>query len=433
MRDGGRVARAVSAAWILVVACALVYTRFWEWPRLTTVDPIDIMTESGSLAMLAMAFISTIVLARLGAGEVFPEWEALSLVTAAVLAGLVVDLLDEFYAVPGPLRAYGEAVSIVLGAFLTVGLMKEWYRLYPEPPGDRWILRGVAAMLALYGVALLASVVLGGSAVRQPNPEEARIWAAYTAISAGLVAALFAYSRDAIGYVPIQFVVGGSLLLLLTPISHLVEAYLGWISPAAAIIGRSAAPTAYYASLYMALVEAFRRAACPQALRIPKLYEAVSLLKVRPSAESWPSAVNAIRRLAESLRVPVVLLTRPGSPLFAIADREGLPRVSILMKPGASFRRLGETAYEVPLEPAFIEGVLREILRGQEKGALVVFDSITDAIALLDRKRAYELVRRLSDLIRERESSGVFLVVPEAHDAQTRALIEKMFERSSEV
>ncbi len=411
-----------------------VYYRFWDWAPLKRVDPIDVMLESGSIAILAMAHISSIVLKRLGAGEVFPGWGALHLISGVVLSGLVSDLLDEFYRLPKMLMGPAQIIPPILGTFLVVHLMRGWYEMYPETRRVRWDIRLLLTFLTLYCSSLAISAILGRMGSTRPwTLEDAGGDILYFAFGLALVLALYLYTGEAIHYVPIQLIVGGFSLLVLVPLNELMRSAMGGIDPLVDTIGRDLAPAVFYASFYMAFVEAFRRAACPQALRVPKVYEAVSLMKIRPNSDSWPSAVSAIRKLSESKGMPVVLLTRPGSPLFTIAHKEDLPKVYVLLRPGASFRKIDESTYEVPLEPAFLEGVLRDILRGQEKRALVVFDSITDAIALLDRKRAYELIRRLSDLIKEKESSGVFIVVPEAHDEQTRALIEKMFERSSEV
>ena len=435
MGDSGRIAAAICVAWLAAVAGMLMYYGFWSWSPLERVDPVDVMLESGSVAILLMALISSVVLERLGAGEVFPGWGALTLISGVVLSGLLCDLLDEFYRLPPVLMGPAQIIPPILGTFLVVHLMKGWYEMYPERPGTRWDVRIVLAFYSLYGSALIVSLVTSRPPPAAPplTPGGLVDSVAPTLAALLLTGALYLYSGEATRYVPVQLVLGGFFLLVLLPLTEAMKGLLGWMDPLVDTIGRDLAPAAFHASFYMAFVEAYRRAACPQALRVPRVYEAVSLMKIRPSADSWPSAVNAIRKLARSKGIPVVLLTRPGSPLFTIAHREDLPKVSVLLKPGASFRKIDESTYEVPLEPAFIEGVLRDILRGQEKGALVVFDSITDAIALLDRKRAYELIRRLSDLIKEKESSGVFIVVPEAHDRQTQALIEKMFERSSDV
>jgi len=431
VRDSGRIAAAICVAWL---AAVFVYYGFWGWSPLGRIDPVDVMLESGFVAILLMALISSVVLERLGAEEVFPGWGALTLISGVVLSGLLCDLLDEFYRLPPMLMGPAQIIPPILGTFLVVHLMKGWYEMYPERPGTRWDVRIVLAFYSLYGSALIVSLVTSRPpAAPPPTPGRLVDSVASTLAVLLLAGALYLYSGEATRYVPIQLVLGGFFLLVLLLLTEAMKDLLGWMDPLVDTIGRDLAPAAFYASFYMAFVEAFRRAACPQALRVPRVYEAVSLMKIRPSADSWPSAVNAIRKLARSKGIQIVLLTRPGSPLFTIAHREDLPKVSVLLKPGASFRKIDESTYEVPLEPAFIEGVLRDILKGQEEGALVVFDSITDAIALLDRKRAYELIRRLSDLIKEKESSGVFIVVPEAHDRQTQALIEKMFERSSEV
>ena len=422
-------------AWLIAVTVMYVYYGFWRWTPQGRIDPVDLILESGSIAILVMALVSSVVLDKLGAGEVFPGWGALPLISGVVLSGLLSDLLDEFYRLPRALMGPAQIIPPILGTFLVIHLMKRWYEMYPEYSRKRLDVWVALPFFSFYGSALAISLVLSSPARAAPPLTPAGLLDRLLPLLSALilVLAIYLYSGDAVNYVPIQLVLGGFILLVLLPLTEVIKGLLGWIDPFVDVIGRDLAPTAFYTSFYMALVEAFRRAACPQALKVPKVYEAVSLMKIRPSAESWPSAVNAIRKLAQSRGIPVVLLTRPGSPLFTIANREDLPKVSVLLRPGASLRKIDESTYEVPLEPAFIEGVLREILKGQDKGALVVFDSITDAIALLDRKRAYELIRRLSDLIKERESSGVFIVVPEAHDEQTRALIEKMFERASEV
>ncbi|MDK2464829.1 MAG: hypothetical protein QI223_08680 [Candidatus Korarchaeota archaeon] len=434
MWDHGRTAAAICLLWLAAVAGMCAYYGLWRLPRLEKIDPVDVALESGAIAILSMALISSIVLYRLGAGEVFPAWSVLPLISGVVLSGLLCDFLDEFYELPWVLMGPVQIVPPIMGTFLLVHLMKGWYEMYPERPRARWDVRLVLAFYSLYGSALVASIATSSPPAPPPlTPGEVVVSSEPLLFAVLLAGGLCLSSGGASRYVPIQLVLGGFLLLVLLPLTETMRDLLGWMDPLVDTLGRDVAPAVFYASFYMAFVEAFRRAACPQALRVPRVYEAVSLMKIRPRADSWPSAVSAIRKLSESKGIPVVLLTRPGSPLFTIAHKDDLPKVYVLLRPGASFRKIDESTYEVPLEPAFIEGVLRDILRGQEKRALVVFDSITDAIALLDRKRAYELIRRLSDLIKEKKSSGVFIVVPEAHDEQTRALIEKMFERSSEV
>jgi len=422
---------AVCEIWLVVVAASFLLARCWTWPGTAKFDAPDLVLESASLAVLGMGLVSAIVLRRLGAGEVFIGWDSLPLVIGVVMVGSLTDLLDEFIAVPNVIGTVGELFSAVLGGICMVFLTSSWYTQHPEPPDGRWHIRIPLCFGAAYLAVIVLSIPFSNSYVLRDSIMVTWFVKELLAVllSLALLFLLWRAVGPARGYIPTQMALGALNLLPYVFITNIFSAVFERYPRVVYLFGKQGPPTVFYVMFYIAFLEAFRRAACPRVLTAPRVTEAVCLMEVSPDSVTWPSVTHAIERVAKAGDLPVVLLTRPGSPLHSLAKEALHPEKTILMRPGASLLRQDDGTVVTPMDPSFIEGLLREVLKESKEPPLVVFDSITDAVALIGPKRAYELIRRISDRIKENGASGIFIVIPQAHDEETMALLRQMFEK----
>ena len=425
---------AICKIWLGIVAASFLLTRCWTWPRAATFDASDLVFESASLAVLAMGLVFAIVLKRLGAEEAFIGWNTLPIVIGVVMVGSLTDLLDEFIVVPHVIGIVGELFSTLLGGACMIFLATNWYAQHPEPANGRWHVKIPLGFGVAYLAIIALSILFADSYVlRHPIRVE---WALKELIAIGLslgfLIAMWRTVGPAKGYIPAQLALGAISLLPYVFVTNIFSAVFEQYPRIVYLFGKQGPPTAFYAMFYVAFLEAFRRAACPRVLTAPKPTEAVCLMEVSPESMTWPSVTHAIWRVAKAGHLPIILLTRPGSPLHTLAKEALHPEKTILMRPGASLVRQDDGTVTTPMDASFIEGLIREILKESKEPPLIVFDSITDAVALIGPKRAYELIRRISDRIKESGASGIFIVIPEAHDEETMALLRQMFEKRME-
>jgi len=152
------------------------------------------------------------------------------------------------------------------------------------------------------------------------------------------------------------------------------------------------------------------------------------LLEVDPSQDYAP----AIRELVqdETKRSRVAAFTWKGSPVYPVLPRNDMVYVYLMSTAqGTKHAPARPREFAVPSydEAAMLE-FLQESVRRDDRGDLVIFDSISDVVVALGSEKAYRFLKRATHALGAGERRSLFIVKRGYHDERTMRTIRDLFE-----
>ncbi|MEM2025463.1 MAG: hypothetical protein QXW94_04150 [Desulfurococcaceae archaeon] len=136
----------------------------------------------------------------------------------------------------------------------------------------------------------------------------------------------------------------------------------------------------------------------------------------------WPQELATyVSRRCKSMHT--LLVTRPASTLAPHVRCS----VIALMDPSSTYpQRLGEATYRVSPEPTHIVGLINRIKNEGAKPLCLVFDSLTDIIAMSGIKEGYRTARDVLSVL-EPDDVAIFVMFPRTHKEDEVTVIRTLF------